>query len=241
VARMRLVRKQRRRRPADSPERAAQTAAATEGPGDMRRRSSCRRRAPRGRRRTAPATMAAGRGRPPDRVLTWVSKTDLSRFLRCPYAFWAVDRGRLARCGIRPAGPRADCRGQRLPRKGPARHPAVARIHARARGHTERRAHRPGAAAQPGASDLRDPGPVIPADGDLLPVEVKSHHDVRHADLLELAFCWLLMGRGGVRITARRAAISSCVATVQDTSRSGLARAPTDHERFATVHARRAP
>jgi len=48
VARMRLVRQQRRRRPADSPERAAQTAAATEGPGDMRRRSSCRRRAPRG-------------------------------------------------------------------------------------------------------------------------------------------------------------------------------------------------
>ena len=36
MARMRLVRKQRRRRPADSPERAAQTAAATEGPGDMR-------------------------------------------------------------------------------------------------------------------------------------------------------------------------------------------------------------
>jgi len=30
------------------------------------------------------------------RKSTWVSKTDLTRFLRCPYAFYLLDRGLIA-------------------------------------------------------------------------------------------------------------------------------------------------
>ena len=29
----------------------------------------------------------------PSRTSSWVSKTDLTRYLRCPYAFYVVDRG----------------------------------------------------------------------------------------------------------------------------------------------------
>ena len=35
----------------------------------------------------------AGRTARPDR--TWISKTAMTRYLRCPYAFWVIDSGRL--------------------------------------------------------------------------------------------------------------------------------------------------
>lgn len=42
------------------------------------------------------ATTSTIRTHRPQRRLNWVSKTDVVRYLRCPYAFWQIDSGALA-------------------------------------------------------------------------------------------------------------------------------------------------
>lgn len=125
----------------------------------------------------------------------WVSKTDLTSFLRCPYAWWQIDQGLISVGEI--LGPL----DERLIDEGNAFHQKVE------------------ASATPVPSDADLPEllagdvkllgfPVLENDdlmiygapdgvdaesGALLPVEIKSHKDVRRSDELELAFYWLLL------------------------------------------------
>lgn len=129
---------------------------------------------------------------------TWVSKTDLTRYLRCPFAFYHLDRGTIA--PEEAFGPQE----RELIEDGNAFHAAVEAL---AKG-----APAPPVAATLDAAIATDitvvgpgllwnpelrirgiPDQIIPAGGDLLPVEIKGHRDIQRSDELELAFYWLLL------------------------------------------------
>jgi predicted RecB family nuclease len=145
----------------------------------------------------SPTVVIAPSERPPQpqRTRTWVSKSDLIRYLRCPYAFWMVDSGRLApQLAI-------DQLGEQLIQEGVAFERSVTSV------------------AQPlppeiGLADaLRSdariyglphlenpqlklhgiPDAVDAAAGALIPVEIKSHRTLQRTDELELAFYWRLL------------------------------------------------
>lgn len=128
---------------------------------------------------------------------SWVSKTELLRFLRCPYAFYLLDRGLLR------FEDTVNEQQIRLINDGVSFHGAVEVL------------------AEPDAiepTDLPDvlaetrvrlfnvpvfenpelqiygkPDGIDTAKGALFPVEIKSHKYVQHVDELELAFYWLLL------------------------------------------------
>jgi predicted RecB family nuclease len=123
----------------------------------------------------------------------WVSKTDLTTYVRCPYAFWLLHRGVITRDQL------VDELQARLLTEG-----------AEFQDHVE--AELPTVAGDLLALLSRDapllgtplfenrrlmiygrPDGVEPAGGALLPVEIKSHKDVEPSDKLELAFYWLLL------------------------------------------------
>jgi predicted RecB family nuclease len=125
----------------------------------------------------------------------WVSKSDLVRFLRCPYAFVQVDRGLLLPEDL------VDPLSQQLIDDGNAFHEGVLAD----------------ALPLPEGMDLADalaapgtlfgipvlrneelkllgaPDGVITERGALVPIEIKSHKDLRRTDLLELAFYWRVL------------------------------------------------
>jgi predicted RecB family nuclease len=128
---------------------------------------------------------------------TWVSKTDLTRFLRCPYAFYLVDRGLVAF-------------------EDTVNDLQLQLIHEGIRFQENIEATLPVRKITPedlptvfadesirlfGAPLLRNaalqicgqPDAIDTANGELVPVEVKSHQDVQRSDELELAFYWLLL------------------------------------------------
>lgn len=126
----------------------------------------------------------------------WVSKTDLTRYVRCPYAFWLLDRGEIA------FNETVDDFQRRLLEAGNEFQRLVetraTRIHAEAHDlplllHEE--------AMLVGATEFRNealrilgqPDGVDTGQGELLPVEIKSHRHVQRTDELELAFYWLLL------------------------------------------------
>lgn len=141
------------------------------------------------------ATTSTIRTHRPQRRLNWVSKTDVVRYLRCPYAFWQIDSGALA--------PEAaiDALGERLIEDGVAFEGTVT---------AEARPLPPGVdladafvteARVYGLPRLENhqlelhgiPDAVDAARGRLMPVEIKSHREVRCTDELELAFYWRLL------------------------------------------------
>ncbi len=140
---------------------------------------------------TAPATSPRRRRRPP----SWVSKSDVVSYLRCPYAFWQIDSGALApELAIDPLGERLIEEGVAFERSVTTEAEPLppdldltdvlagdARIYGLPR--LENRELR-----------LRGiPDAVDAAAGALIPVEIKSHRDVRRTDELELAFYWRLL------------------------------------------------
>lgn len=150
------------------------------------------------------ASRETGRGGEPTRVPTqtggperagWVSKTDLIRYVRCPYAFWLLDRGEI---GFRDT---VDDFGFRLLVKGAAFHRLV-QASARVEVHSEDlpsllRKHVTllGTPAFEN-HDLKirgRPDGVNAAGGILAPIEIKAHKHVHRTDELELAFYWLVL------------------------------------------------
>lgn len=133
-----------------------------------------------------------GRGR---RGRDWVSKTDLVSFLRCPYAFWQIDSGALARNDA------VDALGQQLMEEGRDFHEMVASLASpppEKVGFPELLTQDVTVIGLPMVENrelklLGAPDGVITAGGALLPIEAKSHKDVRRTDELELAFYWLLL------------------------------------------------
>lgn len=123
-----------------------------------------------------------------------MSKTDLVSFLRCPYAFWQIDSGALA------PEDAIDELGRRLMDDGRDFHEMVSSL------------AKPPPEPVSGELLTQDvtligvpmvenrelklfgaPDGLVTAGGALLPVEAKSHKDVRRTDELELAFYWLLL------------------------------------------------
>lgn len=125
----------------------------------------------------------------------WVSKTDLLRFLRCPYAFVQVDRGLLAAEAL------IDPISRQLIDDGTEFHEQVVAAAVPMPEDVSLADALVGDSTLLGLPVLRNkrlkllgaPDGVQAADGALLPIEIKSHKDVRRSDLLELAFYWLLL------------------------------------------------
>lgn len=125
----------------------------------------------------------------------WVSKTDLISFLRCPFAWWQIDQGLISAEDI--LGPLEE----KVIEDGSFFHrqvEATALPAPEGRGLSELLATDAKLLGLPVLENadllIRGaPDGVDAASGALLPVEVKSHKDVRRSDELELAFYWLLL------------------------------------------------
>lgn len=134
-------------------------------------------------------------GRPRSRPgRDWVSKTALTRFLRCPYTFWMIDSGQitveetldefhedLIRTGQQF---QEQVESEALPLPIPWQDIPLTKAW---------RILGTPFFANPGLKIWGRPDGVDLADGALIPVEVKSHRSVRLMDRLELAFYWLLL------------------------------------------------
>jgi len=125
----------------------------------------------------------------------WVSKTDLIRYLECPYAFAQLDRGIITPADLVGAV------GEQLIDAGIDFHENIVAAAvplpenvdlAEALASEETVLSLP-TMRNPNLKILGAPDGVEAAGGTLIPIEMKSHRDVRRTDLLELAFYWLLL------------------------------------------------
>jgi predicted RecB family nuclease len=131
------------------------------------------------------------------RTQNWVSKTDLTRYVRCPYAFYLVDRGLI------PFEATVNQQQARLIAEGIAfqtevEAPAVPRIISPSELSqvlTEEsiRLFRVPVFENPALEIYGQPDAIDTSEGALLPVEVKAHKSVQRSDELELAFYWMLL------------------------------------------------
>jgi predicted RecB family nuclease len=124
----------------------------------------------------------------------WVSKTDMTSYLRCPYAFWQVDRGALTQNDT------FDEITVRLIEDGVGFHEAivdelevVSAVKPEMLMGEEFRLFGVPVIENQDLKLLGAPDGIIAAAGALVPIEAKSHRDVQRSDELELAFYWLLL------------------------------------------------
>ncbi|MBI3247210.1 MAG: ribonuclease H-like domain-containing protein [Deltaproteobacteria bacterium] len=133
----------------------------------------------------------------PTRPPIWVSKTDLTRYLRCPYAFYLLDRGLIA---FEETVTEMQIR---LIQEGVEFHSVV---EAKAiplsiepndlpRVFAEESIRLFGVPLFENAKlqIYGKPDAIDTAQGALIPIEIKSHKAVQRSDELELAFYWMLL------------------------------------------------
>lgn len=127
---------------------------------------------------------------------TWVSKTDVTSYLRCPYAFWLADSGQLDRTELLSPFEAELAESGIAFEQGiveaaiPIELPPGGEAELFAGDHTilQVRAFR--------NRELRligRPDGLVTAHGALQPVEIKAHRLLRHSDRIELALYWLLL------------------------------------------------
>src|SRR5262245_48035821 len=166
-------------------------------------------------------TMRADGGRPlrggAMPTSTWVSKTDMTRFLRCPYAFCLIDRGlitfedTLTEQQIRIIQDGADFQSRVEAKAVPFPSDAHDRPAAHASKDDLPRVLTKGSELKrvfaresirlielpvfenPELEIYGRPDAIDTEKGALIPVEVKSHKEVLRTDILELAFYWMLL------------------------------------------------
>jgi predicted RecB family nuclease len=125
-----------------------------------------------------------------------VSKTDVTSYLRCPYAFWLTDSGQLDRAELLSPFEAELAESGIAFEQGivdaaiPIELPPGGEAELFAGDHTilQVRAFR--------NRELRligRPDGLVTAYGALQPIEIKSHRLLRHSDRIELAFYWLLL------------------------------------------------
>lgn len=145
--------------------------------------------------------------RRPSRGPEWVSKTDLTGFVRCPYAWWLLDRGDITvddtvsefqyRLMIEGSEFQDAVEATAAPIMiAPEELPSVLTSDKKLLAtptFENRRLHIYGR-----------PDGVDAADGALIPIEIKSHKDVQRTDELELAFYWLVLEPSRTRKTEPR-------------------------------------
>lgn len=127
---------------------------------------------------------------------SWVSKTDVTDYIRCPYAFWLADTGQITRADMLSefetelvdagVGFEREIVGRAQPITLPE-----GGVRELLRGeHT--------LLGTPGVRNERlclrgRPDGIETAGGALEPIEIKSHRLLRRSDRIELAFYWLLL------------------------------------------------
>jgi predicted RecB family nuclease len=142
------------------------------------------------------------------RTPNWVSKTDLTRYLRCPYAFYLLDRGLI------PFEDAVNEQQVRLIQEGIL---FQQRVEAKALPVSITPSELPKVFATQsirlfGVPVLEHtaleiygkPDAIDTAQGALFPVEVKSHKDIQRTDELELAFYWMLLEPYRTRLVSPR-------------------------------------
>lgn len=128
---------------------------------------------------------------------SWVSKTNITSYLRCPYAFWLTDSGQLDRGELlSPVEARLAWDGIAFERSivdaaAPMPMPPGGEAELFAQDHIlpQVRAFR-----NPRLRLIGRPDGLVTANGALQPIEIKSHRLLQHSDRIELAFYWLLLG-----------------------------------------------
>jgi predicted RecB family nuclease len=125
-----------------------------------------------------------------------VSKTNVTSYLRCPYAFWLADSGQLDRAKLlSPFEAQLAEDGVAFERgivdaAAPMVTPPGGEAELFTQNHTllDVRPFR-----NPRLRLVGRPDGLVTAGGVLQPVEIKSHRLVQHSDRIELAFYWLLL------------------------------------------------
>jgi predicted RecB family nuclease len=126
----------------------------------------------------------------------WVTKTDLTRYVRCPYAFWLIDSGEIAfEETIDEFQAALLTQGNEFQELVEASATPVILGPEELKGLLETEITLLGTPLfENRAMHIRGrPDGLVTAGGALLPIEVQSHRDVQPLDELELAFYWLLL------------------------------------------------
>jgi CRISPR/Cas system-associated exonuclease Cas4 (RecB family) len=129
----------------------------------------------------------------------WVTKTDVLRYFRCPYAFWILDTGQLSftqtvtplQAGLIDAGMAFQQKVEAVAKPIVVDVEDLPSLFAAEDRTVYLSAMSPLENEKLGLRGL--PDGVQTAGGALVPIEMKSHRDVMATDRLELAFYWLLL------------------------------------------------
>jgi predicted RecB family nuclease len=140
----------------------------------------------------------------PRRRGEWVSKSHLAQWVRCPYAFWLLDTGKVSRkdvfSDVELERLVAGVEFQTVVEAGlPRVRVSLARIDEFFRENGAARLHDPPTLEYMARMLYGCPDAIEIADGALYPIEIKSHKHVERSDELELAFYWRLLERHRTR------------------------------------------
>jgi len=132
----------------------------------------------------------------PKRYRPWVSKTDLTDWLRCEYAYWLVYSGQASRSelisdAVQPFVDRGVAFEQSI--QAPLPRVRVDSFAAWAAANPTATLHQPPMLRNFGLQFYGRPDFVDVAAGAMYPGEIKGHAKVTSTDRLELAFYWLLL------------------------------------------------
>jgi len=155
---------------------------------------------------TAIGRIRAAASRSRRREPSWVTKTDLTRYLRCPYAFFQLSQGMVAPEDL------LDDMAIKLIDDGVRFERDVVQDAVPSPVGLDLAALFAGDARLVGLPILENPAlrlrgtpdGIVANAGALLPIEIKSHRDLRRSDELELTFYWLLLDVHRTRQTEPR-------------------------------------
>lgn len=126
----------------------------------------------------------------------WVTKTDVVRYFRCPYAYWLTYKGELRFQETVPASVYELLDGgvefERTveERAAPVEIPATQFLEVLGQ---DVELFRPPTMVNELLKLYGRPDVIRTSKGNLLPVEIKSHKNIQRLDVLELAFYWRLL------------------------------------------------
>jgi predicted RecB family nuclease len=169
------------------------------------------------------------------RSRVWVSKTDMTRFVRCPYSFWLMDTGQISfedtidefQAGLLRQG-----REFQMTVDAAAASAPVDPIELSAALEADVTLVGLPTFENPKLKIYGQPDWIEPEGGALIPVEVKAHKDVQPTDELELAFYWMVLD--GHR-TRRDVEPRGLLVLKRDATRSELVEVPIKAHRFEEV------
>jgi predicted RecB family nuclease len=135
---------------------------------------------------------------------TWVTKTNVTDYLRCPYRFWLLHTGAITRDQLfGPADQAVLDEGNRfeagiVAAALPIATPPGGPVELFAEDHVLLDVQ---TLYNPDLHLAGRPDGIVTANGRLEPIEIKAHRSVTHMDRLELAFYWVLLSAFRTRST----------------------------------------